>query len=76
MFQSFKPSSGNPQCITSLQPKVPKSLLEHKPSVRRMHVYTIAAHQRIAKAALPESPVFSACEVLEILDVFSPFITP
>lgn len=42
----------------------------------RMHVYTIAAHQRIAKAVLPDSPVFSACEVLEILDVFSPFITP
>lgn len=41
-----------------------------------MHVYTMAAHQRITKAALPESPVFSACEVLEILDVISPFIAP
>lgn len=42
----------------------------------RMHVYTIPAHQRITKAALSEPPVFVACEVLEILNVFSPFITP
>lgn len=40
-----------------------------------MYVYTIGAHQRITKAALPDSLVFSACEVLEILDVLSPFIT-
>lgn len=42
----------------------------------RTHVYTIPAHQCISKAALPEHPVFVACEVLEISDVFSPFITP
>lgn len=45
----------------------------------RTLVYTIPAHQLITKAALPEPPVFVACEVLEILDVFCfflPFITP
>lgn len=36
----------------------------------RTLVYTIPAHQRITKAALPEPSVFVACEVLEILDVF------
>lgn len=41
-----------------------------------MHVYTVSAHQRLTKAALPEPLVFVACEVPEILDVFSPFITP
>lgn len=41
-----------------------------------MHVYTASAHQRLTKAALPEPLVFVACEVPEILDVFSPFITP
>lgn len=76
MFQFFKTKWLESSVYNLIRTKSSQISASTQIVCERMHVYTIATHQRITKAALPDSPVFSACEVLEILDVFSPFITP